>query len=213
MIKNLIFDMGGIILPMRNIEEPIMRFSQIGMKREDALRLFGIYGQQGIFRDVESGTLSADDFLKAYYKLTGYAATFDEIAWAWRGFVSDPPPQRLQWLLQLRAEGFHVALLSNTNPFLMRHCDSEAFTPEGHPMGYFFDRIFYSYLIGACKPDAVAFQRMLEQGNYQPDECLFLDDALHNVEAARQQGLHALHIPDNKDWLAPLRQVLNQSNL
>lgn len=210
MIKNLIFDMGGIILPMRNIEEPVKRFGQIGLKREVALQMFGIYGQQGIFFQVEEGSLSAADFLSAYRDLTGYAASFEEIAWAWRGFVYDPPAERLMWMQQLRAEGYHVALLSNTNPFLMSHCDSEEFTPEGHPMGFFFDRIYYSYLLGACKPDVQAFRRMLKLGDYNACECLFLDDAFHNVEAARTIGMHALHVPDNKDWLLPLREMLAQ---
>ncbi|MCD8302646.1 MAG: HAD family phosphatase [Prevotellaceae bacterium] len=208
MIRNLIFDMGGVILPMQDIEEPIHRFGQIGLPRDEAVRLFGLHGQQEIFRDVESGALTADAFLAAYRELTGYPATFADIEWAWRGFVSDPPPERLLWLRQLMDDGYHVALLSNTNPFLMHFCDSAAFTPEGQPISHYFHRIFYSYRLGACKPDTLAFSRMLEQGSYVPEECIFLDDGVSNVEAARQMGLHAIHVPDNQDWIVPLRREL-----
>lgn len=208
MIRNIIFDMGGVILPVREIEEPIRRFSQIGMNEDLARQLFSLYGQQGIFLEAECGSLSAEEFIEAYHKLTGYPATFEEIEWAWSGFICDPPRERLQWLNQLRADGYHVALLSNTNPFVMRHCDCGDFTPEGKPIGDFFDRLYYSYHLGACKPNPLAFRRMLELGGYQADECLFLDDGLRNVEAARREGLHVLHVPDNQDWILPLRNVL-----
>ncbi len=210
MIKNLLFDMGGVILPMNDIEIPIERYARIGLQREDALRLFGLYGQQGIFRDAESGILSPDEFLEAYRQLTGYAATFAEMQWAWLGFVQDVPPQRLEWLTQLRNEGYHVALVSNTNPFIQHYCESSAFSPQGRPIGDFFDVLYYSYELGACKPDPLAFRRVLERGTYKPEECLFLDDALHNVEAARAQGMQALHVPDNQDWMLSLREYLSR---
>ncbi|MCD8304423.1 MAG: HAD family phosphatase [Prevotellaceae bacterium] len=208
MTRNIIFDMGGVILPMQDISEPIRRFRQIGMTEEMALRMFGLHGQQGIFQDVESGKLSSEAFLKAYERLTGFRATFGDIEWAWRGFVCDPPRERLLWLGELRQEGYHVVLLSNTNPFLMHHCDSPAFTPEGKPIAHFFDRVYYSYLLGACKPDPRAFLRMMQEGGYKAEECLFLDDARHNVEAAKKVGMRSLHIPNNIDWIEPLRQAL-----
>ncbi len=208
MVKNLIFDMGGVILPMRDIEEPIRRFTAIGLREEDARRLFSLHGQKGIFLDIESGALSVDEFLRAYRELTGYHASFSDIEWAWRGFVCDPPEERLQWLVQLQEDGYHVALLSNTNPFLMHYCDSAAFTPDGHPIGHFFNSTYYSYQLGACKPDPLSFRRMLDRGGYVADECLFLDDAVHNVLAARNVGMHALHVPDNQPWLAPLLHFL-----
>ncbi len=208
MIRNIIFDMGGVILPMRSIEEPIRRFASIGLPEDKARRMFTLHGQSGIFLEIESGALTADEFLAAYKELTGYPATFNDIEWAWRGFVQDPPEERLGWLLRLKEEGYHTAMLSNTNPFLMHHCDSDAFSKDGHPISYYFHSTYYSYHLGACKPDPKAFLRMLDEGGYQAGECLFLDDAMHNVEAARHLGMHALHVPDNQPWLAPLRRML-----
>lgn len=208
MIRNLIFDMGGVILPMQSIEEPMRRFAQLGLTRNQAEQCFGLYGQQGIFREAETGERSAEAFLEAYRELTGRATTFDEVSWAWLGFVHEPPVERLHELDRLRGEGYHVALLSNTNPFIMRHCESPAFSPLGKGIASHFDRLFYSYRLGACKPDPSAFERMLQQGGYVAAESLFLDDAMHNVEAARALGMHALHVPENRDWAQPLRRYL-----
>ncbi len=202
MIRNLIFDMGGIILPMRPKSIPIERFATLGLAPEVGEEIFSPYGQQGIFEQAETGELSAEEFLEAYRSLTGHAITFDQVQWGWLGFVEEPPRERLEWLDQLRAEGYHVALLSNTNPFIQAHIEPL--------IAAHFDAIYYSYRLGACKPNERAFRAMLAQGAYDPHECLFFDDALHNVEAARRLGIHALHVPDIQAWLSLLRSALTQ---
>lgn len=212
MIKNLLFDMGGVICPMQDAAEPADRFRRIGLSGQLARQYFGRNGQQGIFREAEDGTLSPDGFLEAYHRLTGYRATFDEIEWAWRGFVFPPTPDRLQALRQLRAEGYHLALASNTNPFLQRWEESADFTPEGKGIQVFFDKLYYSYELKAYKPDALFFQRILQQGGYRSEETIFLDDSPKNVEAARQAGLQAIYVPDNRSWVEPLREALEAEN-
>ncbi len=208
MIKNLLFDMGGVILPMQPAEEPIRRFAKIGLSPELGQRYFGRSGQKGIFLGIEDGSLGVDEFLEKYFEMTGYHATFQDIEWAWRGFVQRTPPERLRWLEQLRREGYHLALASNTNPFLQRWEESSDFSAEGEGIGAWFDHLWYSYQLKAYKPGAAFFQRLLTQGGYRADECLFLDDALHNVEAARACGMRALFVPDNTDWLDLLRNEL-----
>lgn len=212
MIKTLLFDMGGVICPMQDPAVPAARFKEIGLNEQLAAQYFGRNGQQGIFRGAEDGSLSPDEFLDAYHELTGYRATFDEIEWAWRGFIFPTTPDRLRALEQLRREGYHVALASNTNPFLQRWEESTDFTPEGKGIQMYFDKLFYSYELKAYKPDADFFHRILEQGNYRPEETLFLDDSLKNVEAAREVGLRAIHVPDNQSWEGPLREVLKAEN-
>lgn len=212
MIRNLLFDMGGVICPMQDAAEPADRFRRIGLSGQLSRQYFGRNGQQGIFRGAEDGSLSPDEFLEEYHRLTGYRATFDEIEWAWRGFVFPPTPGRLQALRQLRAEGYHLALASNTNPFLQRWEESEDFTPEGKGIQAFFDKLYYSYELKAYKPDALFFQRILQQGGYRSEETLFLDDSPKNVEAARQAGLQAIYVPDNRLWEGPLREALEAEN-
>ncbi|MDD7304770.1 MAG: HAD family phosphatase [Bacteroidaceae bacterium] len=208
MIKNLLFDMGGVILPMRPMTEPVRRFGELGLTPQLAGEYFGRTGQRGIFRQVEDGSLSAEAFLEAYEQLTGYRAGFADIEWAWRGFVHATPPDRLACLRELRAEGYHLALVSNTNPFLQRWAESAAFSAEGKGIGDFFDRLWYSYELKAYKPDALFFERLLKAGGYNAEECLFLDDSEANVQAARHMGVPSLHVPDNQDWMIPLRQCL-----
>ncbi len=58
-----------------------------------------------------------------------------------------------------------------------------------------FDPILYSHETGVMKPDDEAFRIALSSLGAAPDE-VFLDDAPHNVDAARHLGIRAHHYVD-----------------
>jgi len=69
-----------------------------------------------------------------------------------------------------------------------------------------FDAIHYSAALGATKPDAAFYERLhakLPVG--APEEVIFLDDALPNVDAARAFGWRATHFRSADDLRAALR--------
>lgn len=219
MIKHLIFDMGGVILPLQPAEA-YRRFESLGIL--DARVQMGVYGQTGIFRQVETGEISADDFCRAmgqqaYAQARRFPSEeeavfpFEEVQWAWMGYIQDIPQQRLDNLTRLRAD-YHVCMLSNTNPFLMAQLDSPAFTAQGKPISDYFDDVFYSYLLHDYKPSATIFQKVLAMGNMQAEECLFLDDGPANIEAAERVNMHGLLVENNEDWMEALLVRLAELN-
>ena len=56
----------------------------------------------------------------------------------------------------------------------------------------FFDLVFCSGDEGAVKPDAKPFELTLERLGVHPEEAIFIDDTMENVEAARQLGLQGI---------------------
>ena len=60
-IKNIMFDLGGVIM---TIDQPsaVKRFKEIGL--EDAERRLDPYTQSGIFGDLEEGKITADEFIR-----------------------------------------------------------------------------------------------------------------------------------------------------
>ena len=60
MIKNIIFDFGGVIVHL-DPPEAVRRFESLGIT--DARRQLDIFGQTGIFGDVEKGLITADGLL------------------------------------------------------------------------------------------------------------------------------------------------------
>lgn len=213
MIKNIIFDFGGVVVPL-NPEEAYKRFETLGVK--DARERLGKYGQTGIFLQCENGSIDAETFRlelgKLVQQLNGStevpAFTFEECEWAWRGYVTEVHPERLQNLLRLK-ERFNVLLLSNTNPYMTRWADSTEFSGDGHPIGYYFHRTFYSYRMKDYKPSATIFQRVLNEAELKAEETVFLDDGPANVEAANRLGIHGLLVPKNEDWWPALKEKLD----
>jgi putative hydrolase of the HAD superfamily len=61
-------------------------------------------------------------------------------------------------------------------------------------LGAAFEHHFVSHLTGKIKPDAAAFEDVIESLACSAAQVLFLDDNMLNVEAARSVGMHAARV-------------------
>lgn len=203
-IKNIAFDLGGVVLAL-SYEQAVRRFEEIGLA--DARQRLDAFEQKGIFGDLESGKITAEDFRRELSKLVGRELTAEDCSWAWHGYVDYVPKRNLEAIQSLRARGYKVCLLSNTNPFMMQWADKD-FDGEGHPISYFFDAMYLSYECKVMKPRREIFEQMLEGQQARPEETLFVDDGPRNVEAAAALGIKTLCPQNNADWTADLEALL-----
>lgn len=198
--------MGGVVFT-QNTQEAFRRFKAIGLNPNYYM---GEYGQKDFFLDVETGAISAEDFVKKVAEVRGNDdLSWDDLLQCWLGFF-DGVKSKVVEDLDLLHRDFHLCLLSNTNPFIMSHTKSKAFTAEGRPITDFFDTLFLSYEMGICKPDARIFLKALEMEQMKADECLFIDDSKKNTDAAEKVGIHALFVPSNSDWMPALEERLKE---
>jgi HAD superfamily hydrolase (TIGR01509 family) len=56
----------------------------------------------------------------------------------------------------------------------------------------YFDRVFLSGAIGFQKPDAEAFQYVLDQTGFNAADCLFVDDRTIHLKSAASLGMHTV---------------------
>ena len=204
MIKNLLFDMGGVIF-CQDTDEAFRRFRQAGV---DPNYYLGEYGQKDFFLDVETGAIDAYEFCHKMALVAGRdSISFDEAQQCWLGFLVDVPVEPLLELNRLRNK-YHVCLLSNTNPFIMDYMRSERFCTLNRPITDFFDTLFCSYEMRAYKPNPEIFLKALAADGMIAEECLFIDDSLKNVQAAQAVGIHGLHVAHNQDWRQPLAEAI-----
>ena len=192
-----------------SFEQAVKRFEEIGLA--DARQRIDAFEQKGIFGDLESGRISAEDFRRELSLLVGRELSMDDCYQAWHGYVDHVPKRNLEAILSLRAKGYKVCLLSNTNPFMMQWADND-FDGEGHPIGYFFDAMYLSYECQTMKPRREIFEMMLKGQQAQPEETLFVDDGPRNVEAAKALGMQTLCPQNNEDWIEPLEAMLRISS-
>jgi putative hydrolase of the HAD superfamily len=206
MIKNILFDLGGVIITLAQ-EEALRRFEALGLK--DALKQLDPYTQQGIFGDLEEGKIDADTFQRELSKLIGREVSFEECCYAWQGYAKELPQRNLEVLRKLRAEGYRLLLLSNTNPFMMEWVDSPRFDGQGHGIRDYMDVCYLSFEMKVMKPADLFFRKVLMAEQIPPSECLFVDDGPRNVAAASQIGIQTYCPKNGEDWTKEIYQYLN----
>lgn len=206
-IKNIVFDLGGVLIELDHTR-PILRFKEIGV--EDADRLLDPYEQKGVFLEVENGKISADEFCRRLREHTGKELTYEQIKYAWLGFIVDTPQYKLDYLLELRKK-YNVYLLSNTNPIIQEGwARTNQFTPAGRPIGAYFDKMYTSYEVGVTKPDRRIFEYMIRDSGLLPSETLFVDDGKKNIEVARELGFETYQPGNGEDWREAINQCLSR---
>lgn len=203
MIRNIYFDMGGVVF-RQDTQQAFDRFRAIGI---DPDYYMGAYGQKDFFLDLEMGHISAEAFCQKLSSVANRPISWEEAQYCWLGFIKDIPQNRLDNLIQLKNR-FHIGLLSNTNPFIMAFTRSSQFSTQGHGIGDFFNVLHCSYEMGICKPDAEIFLSALREDGFTPEETIFVDDSLKNIEAANRLGITGLYVPENQDWMEQLVECL-----
>lgn len=206
MIKNIIFDLGGVIITLDQ-QQAIARFKEIGLT--DADQWLDAYTQRGIFGELESGKITAEEFRKELSHMVGKELRFEDCEYAWRGYAKCIPERNLQKLIDLRSRGFRLILLSNTNPFMIRWAESKDFDGKGNSIKYYFDALYYSYKAKRMKPDLNFFRHVAEEEQIMPTETLFVDDGPRNVEAAASLGFNTFCPQNGADWTHEIERCID----
>ncbi|MCP9610676.1 HAD family hydrolase [Coprobacter tertius] len=205
-IKNIVFDLGGVLLSLDR-DKAVKRFEEIGMA--DAEQMIDPYHQKGIFLDLEEGRLTRKGFYEKVKEHIGKDISAEAIDYAWMGFIVDVEEYKLSYLLELRKK-YRVYLISNTNPIIMGWARTSGFTSWGQPIGDFFDRMYTSYEVGACKPSAVIFDYMIKDSGLNPEETLFVDDGIRNIEKGKELGFVTYCPLNGEDWRPVLDKLLKK---
>lgn len=189
MIKNLLFDLGGVLMDLDR-SRCVRAFDAMGMA--DADNFFGLYKQTGPFMSLEEGAIDPVTFRRQLRELLpgGGAGVSDQaIDDALFLFLIGIPAHRLEALREARLRGYKIYMLSNTNPIMWHGFIADEFPRSGgHPMDWYFDGTVTSFEAGVCKPDAKIFDYACRKLCIKPEETLFFDDSAANCAAAEALG-------------------------
>jgi putative hydrolase of the HAD superfamily len=92
-----------------------------------------------------------------------------------------------------------VIIVTNAMDTVEEHLDRLGLT-------YFADDLVSSARVGVAKPDRRIYEIAAERAGVAPERCLFVDDRLPNVEAARSLGMTGVHYRTIADLAAVLGQ-------
>ena len=204
-ITNVVFDFGGVVAPA-DLGVVINKFKALGLGNIE--KYLNLVRQQGFFGDFETGLIDKEEFRARVSKEVGREVSMDECRDAYMGFFSSVPERNLELFRKLRAEGYRLSLLSNTNPFIMEWALSKAFDGHGHSLDEYLDSIYVSYEMKVMKPDEKIFRMMLESEKAAPSQVVFIDDGPKNVAAARAIGINAIQATNGEDWTGDVLRFL-----
>lgn len=202
-IKNLMFDLGGVIMDLQRAE-CVKSFKRLGMANPE--RFLGDYGQTGPFGELEEGLITPEEFHARLRPLLRAGVSDADIDRAFNDFLAGIPVRRLEALRGLRGR-YHIYLLSNTNAVMWDAAIAEAFRGEGNELADYFDGVATSFEARALKPGKEIFDYCVRRFGIRPEETVFLDDSAANVEAARSLGFHALQVRPGCEFTDILREA------
>ena len=189
-IKAIIFDLGGVLLDI-DFRLTEKAFTDLGVK--DFAAFFNQFHSNALFKKLETGI---DDhlFYDAFRSETGLALTNEKIREAWNALLLDFRVESLAVLPQLR-QHYQLYLLSNTNEIHLQEFQRRyALLQREQAFDALFDAAYYSHRIGHRKPNASAFEYVMNAHQLNPAETIFIDDSVNNIEAAQQLGLQTIHL-------------------
>ncbi len=119
-----------------------------------------------------------------------------------RKMIRDTFEESIEVLRQLKDKNYKCYVLSNWS----------AETFEGIPTDYPFMQLFDGLLISGedklIKPDQAIYELVKKRFNLDPEETVFIDDKLENIEAAQKMNFKTIHLTNPKNIEMEIKKFL-----
>lgn len=197
-IKNIIFDLGGVLLNI-DYNRAIEAFFNLGISKEQLE--YSQAEQNLLFDGLETGKISTEDFRDGLRQISYLGLSDKEIDDAWNSLILDMPNYRIELVKKLK-DKYNLYLLSNTN--IIHYKDyTELLKRENNLDGLesLFKKTYLSHEIGMRKPNVETFEWVCKDAGLNASETLFIDDSEQHIKGAEKAGLKAywLHNEDVVD--------------
>lgn len=185
MIKNIIFDLGGVLIDFN----PENYLKHIGIEKEEIPLLKKlIWESQEWFRG-DRGNMNFEQITNSicsnnpkYAQKLRYALENKD-----NNFILSENLEACEYCKKLKNNGFKIYFLSNVN-FIDLKYDKENFE-----IFNIIDGGVYSCEVGFAKPEIECYQILLDKYMLIPEECIFIDDNIKNINTAISLGINSVH--------------------
>lgn len=178
MIKNIIFDMGGVLIDY-NPEKTL--YGMFEKETADIL-LREIFRNQ-IWSDKDRGIIFPNEIMAQKRDLIP-AEVLEKVSEMVDNFYPYMPPfeKMFDLVKQLKDNGYGIYLLSNaSSDFHERR--------KNIPALALFDGVVVSADYKLLKPEKEIYLTLFEKFGLKPEECFFIDDVQKNIDGAKAAGM------------------------
>ena len=192
MIRNIVFDIGGVLADFR-IKEFLMGKGLDGPMIKRVLKASVMNPYWGKF---ERGEVSEEETLRAFAAADPEIEPEIRLAYTNLSGMLICREYAIPLVSRLKEAGYHVFCLSNYSKKAYDECaESLAFMPC-------LDGCVVSFRVGLTKPDPRMYRNFLNQYHLKAEDCVFIDDTEENVTAAEQLGFAGIVFRTYDDLLA-----------
>ena len=205
-IKNIIFDLGGVIINL-DMLRTIKGFEQLGIT--DFERTYNQLAQTPLFDKFDKGLISEDDFFNSIKAQFNLKQEIPELEKVWNAMLLDFPKTRLDHLMEYKKK-YRTFLLSNTNATHIKAFERSLFEAHGAKnLSSFFEKDYYSCRLRMRKPDKEIFEFVLNEHKLIPNETLFIDDTIIHIKGAEKAGINAVLLKKDEEFKDVLDRLLS----
>ena len=197
-IKAIIFDYGNVLIEWnpRRVYNRYFPTNPEGMEKFlEEVDFMGWNAQQDKGRTFKEGV--ADLSLQFPQHKHLIQAYHDH----WKDSIGNAHWGTIDILKKLKEKGYPLYGLSNWS--------AETFPYARAKYDFFelFDDMVISGLVGYVKPEPEIYQLMFEKIGRPPQECLFIDDSLANIQQAQKMGTKTIHYASTEQLAGELKSL------
>ena len=201
MIKNIIFDVGDVLLEYR-WKDMLMDY---GLPETEAVRVGTMMFEDPLWSKMDLADRKGEQAIVEAY-LKKYPDDAETISWFLQHVELMHVPREDVWerVHRIKQLGYKLYILSNYPESMFEtHARHASFMAD-------MDGEVVSYQVHKIKPDPRIYKCLLEKYGLQPEECLFFDDRPQNTAAAEQLGIKSITVLSREFLLEQLDLILEQ---
>ena len=197
-ITTIVFDIGGVLLDIH----PERTYQYISDSTDINIDVVKNRFPWDAHDEYERGNLTNKEWFFAFRDSLPQPCCLKEIDF-WKGWsLLLGKEKETVKLLSALSQSYSTWLLSNTNP---KHIQDEI--EKKYLFPNLVDGAIYSFDTRYRKPEKNIYNFLLKKSKSQPDQCVFIDDLIENVETARLVGMHAIHFINYNLLLEELKDL------
>lgn len=192
MIKNIVFDIGNVILNF-DIKRVLKEYTSDSNTRKFILDNI-INSPEWLGNAlIDTGYLKVEDAIKIVCDRTNHINDKVIIDF-WTTYLNYAyiDKKMLELIIRLKENGYHIYLLSNINPYTYNYI------LEKSNLFDIVDGYVLSYQVHMIKPYQGIYKELLQKFALEATETLFIDDNLNNIKTAILLDIKGIKVkPDN----------------
>jgi epoxide hydrolase-like predicted phosphatase len=199
-VRAIIFDWGGVMEALPD-EAHFAEWEQ-RLALEHGTLPGILWGE--VWHQLSVGAVSNDDYIQYITNQLGLPDTEAAGRFVEEFYADDRFNPEVAAAVRALRGRYKIALLTNTLP------GQDDLIRERFGLDVYseFDVYVNSAYVGLRKPDPAIFHLTLDQLGVAPQQAIFLDDSLRNVDSARELGIHIIQFLDPVTSLAELEVML-----